>query len=144
VQISHGIANKVLQMIGDEEFVSPQNGIVLLSNVRGILKYSPEQCSLSVLTSFLVDYLQLCAIDDGAKYLFSDETLATLQSHLRASSVIKFRILDIISRVATKSSALFAQCDQRGFLKLIIQEIDTDDLLEKLNVVELLGAVRKA
>lgn len=54
---------------------------------------------------------------------------------------VKFRILDTIATISSYSPEVFKLCESNGFLNDIVNELDTQDVLIKLNVIELLDKV---
>lgn len=60
-----------------------------------------------------------------------------------SNGVISFRVYDLIIKVATYSDSAFEACELSGLLSVFIKELQSDDLLVKINAIELLNEVRK-
>lgn len=61
---------------------------------------------------------------------------------LSRNGVISFRVYDLIIKVATYSDSTFDACESSGLLSVFVKELQSDDLLVKINAIELLNEVR--
>lgn len=59
-----------------------------------------------------------------------------------SNGVISFRVYDLIIKVAAYSDSTFDACESSGLLSVFIKELQSDDLLVKINAIELLNEVR--
>lgn len=57
--------------------------------------------------------------------------------------MISFRVYDLIIKVATISDTTFEQCESAGLLTVFMNELQSDDLLVKINAIELLNEVKR-
>jgi 26S proteasome non-ATPase regulatory subunit 5 len=64
-----------------------------------------------------------------------------LTSDYFRNGTISFRVHDLIIKVATISDDTFSQCEASGLLEEFTKELQSDDLLLKINAIELLNEV---
>ncbi|CAG8459423.1 2523_t:CDS:10 [Diversispora eburnea] len=74
--------------------------------------------------------------DSGLQALFNSESVAILKRLSEGNETIKFRVFDLIARISTSSSEAFQLCISTGALDPITSELNSDDLLVRLNAVE--------
>lgn len=60
-----------------------------------------------------------------------------------SNGTISFRVYDLIIKVAAVSDDTFSRCEASGLLKEFIKELESTDLLIKINAIELLNEVIK-
>lgn len=69
----------------------------------------------------------------------NDSILNILRIHLQKNDEnLKFRVLDVIAQFAGLGDPVFGFIKKTDFLERLINELDTDDLLQQLNAIELL------
>lgn len=59
------------------------------------------------------------------------------------TGTISFRVYDLIIKVATISDQAFTECEASGLLNDFTKELQSDDLLLKINAIELLNEVKR-
>lgn len=84
--------------------------------------------------------------DPTMKLFVSKEDNAKISSFFDArlvdsSETLRIRLLDLFASLSTISTSWFEALDAKGFIAKIFAELDTDDLLSRLNAFQLLGKV---
>ncbi|KAI9244622.1 26S proteasome non-ATPase regulatory subunit 5 [Sporodiniella umbellata] len=77
----------------------------------------------------------------GQEALLGPTACGILQQVLTVSETVKFRIYELIIKVASRSSEAFELCEKTGLLNTYLDELQADDLLVKLNAIEMLNEV---
>ncbi|KAI8985038.1 26S proteasome non-ATPase regulatory subunit 5 [Pilobolus umbonatus] len=77
----------------------------------------------------------------GQNAFFGPTCLAMLKQLLHVNDITSFRVYDLIIKVATSSDAAFDMCEKSGLLQKFLGELRTDDLLVKINAIELLNKI---
>jgi 26S proteasome non-ATPase regulatory subunit 5 len=67
-------------------------------------------------------------------------SLLTMKS-INSNGTISFRVYDLVIKVAILSDVAFERCESSGLLTVFIKELQSDDLLVKINAIELLNEV---
>lgn len=62
--------------------------------------------------------------------------------HDYRSDAVRFRVYDLIIRVAGSSDDAFRLAESSGFLVPILDEVNSDDILVQLNAIEMLKEVK--
>ena len=96
----------------------------------------------------------MATFPEGLKILFHNSSVSRLKKLSSSSEIIKFRILDMMASISSVSVEAFQMCESKyccafvrhsfatsAFLKEILESIQTDDILSKLNTMELLDKV---
>lgn len=73
---------------------------------------------------------------NGLKMLYSGEPLRTLARLVVKNDVVSFRVYDVIVDIARSSKEGLEATIQSGFLKSLIDILQTDDILLQLNALE--------
>ncbi|KAI8642743.1 proteasome non-ATPase 26S subunit-domain-containing protein [Parasitella parasitica] len=84
---------------------------------------------------------KISAMPSGQAAFFSPTCTAMLKQLLQINGVISFRVYDLIIKVAAYSDSTFEACDSTGLLSVFIKELQSDDLLVKINAIELLNEI---
>ncbi|XP_014672675.1 PREDICTED: 26S proteasome non-ATPase regulatory subunit 5-like [Priapulus caudatus] len=83
--------------------------------------------------------LKLAESQNGRNILFSTNTFPHMQAVMKASDTAKFRVYEVIVRVASFSADGLVQAAQTGALAQLIGEIENGDVLLQLNALDLLS-----
>jgi hypothetical protein len=59
------------------------------------------------------------------------------------NATYSFRVYDLIMKIAGYSDQAFGLCESSGILTQLLEELNTDDLLVRMNAIELLNEVTK-
>ncbi|CDS11276.1 hypothetical protein LRAMOSA03539 [Lichtheimia ramosa] len=88
------------------------------------------------------------AIDIAAKIashepdcLFVNNGASIIRSLQETSDAVRFRVYDLIIRVAGSSDDAFRLAENSGFLVPVLDEVNSDDILVQLNAIEILKEV---
>ncbi|EIE88212.1 hypothetical protein RO3G_12923 [Rhizopus delemar RA 99-880] len=73
--------------------------------------------------------------------IFSPTACSIIKQLLRVSETVKFRIYDLVIKVASSSNHAFELCESTGLLHEFINELRSNDLLVKMNAIELLNEI---
>ncbi|KAG1198863.1 hypothetical protein G6F35_012577 [Rhizopus arrhizus] len=73
--------------------------------------------------------------------IFSPTACSIIKQLLRVSETVKFRIYDLVIKVASSSNHAFELCESTGLLHEFISELQSNDLLVKMNAIELLNEI---
>ncbi|CAG8482743.1 6173_t:CDS:10, partial [Cetraspora pellucida] len=72
---------------------------------------------------------------------FDPESIAILNRLSKDNGIVKFRVFDLMARISLSSPEAFQLCESSGSLEAITSELNTDDLLIKLNAIETLSKI---
>ncbi|KAG2237758.1 hypothetical protein INT48_009697 [Thamnidium elegans] len=84
---------------------------------------------------------KMSAFPSGLEAFFGPTCTMMLSQLLRINGTISFRVYDLIIKVAAISDDTFSQCEASGLLKEFIKELESTDLLIKINAIELLNEI---
>ncbi|KAI8079124.1 proteasome non-ATPase 26S subunit-domain-containing protein [Gilbertella persicaria] len=84
---------------------------------------------------------KMSSIPSGQEALFGATCVAMLKQLLQVNETIRFRIYDLLIKVASCSDSNFEQCESSGLLTVFVKELQSDDLLVKINAIELLNNI---
>ncbi|CAO3655912.1 unnamed protein product [Mucor fragilis] len=84
---------------------------------------------------------KISATPSGQAAFFGPTCTAMLKQLLQINGVISFRVYDLIIKVAAYSDSTFDACESSGLLSVFIKELQSDDLLVKINAIELLNEI---
>ncbi|KAI8370415.1 26S proteasome non-ATPase regulatory subunit 5 [Radiomyces spectabilis] len=89
-----------------------------------------------------VDIIARVALTEpGRVAFFSVQTVAMLRRFLHVSGVVSFRVYELIVRVAASSDIAFQECELSGLLSHVVSEVKSEDLLLKMNAVDMLSEI---
>ncbi|CAO3592515.1 unnamed protein product [Absidia cylindrospora] len=90
----------------------------------------------------VIDILQkACHSDIGCKHFFQSPAIQLLNSIMRINGTFSFRVYDLMMKIAGISDQAFELCESSGILTQLLEELNTDDLLLRMNAIELLNDV---
>lgn len=76
---------------------------------------------------------------EGAAVVLEESVLPTLKQHLQKNDeILNFRVLDLFSQLASLGGHVFEVVKRTQVLEHLFQKLETDDLLQQLNAIELL------
>ncbi|CAG8530247.1 12338_t:CDS:10, partial [Funneliformis mosseae] len=96
------------------------------------LGYDDNLISMKV-TEFLVKLVNYAS---GLQALFDSGSIAILDQLSHGDETVKFRVFDLVSRISISSPEAFQLCETSGALNAITSELNSNDLLLKLNAIE--------
>lgn len=76
--------------------------------------------------------------DSGLEILFQHQIQSEFDELLTKKDVIRFRVYELMVLVQALSERAFKSCRQSGVLEKLTKELDGDDILLRLNCIELL------
>ncbi|CEG70950.1 hypothetical protein RMATCC62417_06760 [Rhizopus microsporus] len=79
--------------------------------------------------------------EPGQEVIFNSTTCAIFKQLLKVNETVKFRIYDLLIRISSISDHAFELCEATGLLHEFMSELTSDDLLVKINAIELLNEV---
>lgn len=81
--------------------------------------------------------------DVCARYMFNADSplLGELRRLLDASSTIRYRVLALVAKLCVASQDLLVLCSQAKMLSPLFDDLSTDDMLVRLNAIEVLGSL---
>ncbi|KAI8368717.1 26S proteasome non-ATPase regulatory subunit 5 [Blakeslea trispora] len=85
--------------------------------------------------------LQISKTPSGQEAFFGPTCIAMLKQLLQVNGTISFRVYDLLIKVATYSDSNFERCEASGLLEAFVYELSSDDLLLKINAIELLNEI---
>ncbi|XP_050296589.1 26S proteasome non-ATPase regulatory subunit 5 [Anthonomus grandis grandis] len=74
----------------------------------------------------------------GSKKLISNELLIPLQDLISLNEVIKLRVYEVIINISKKAPFCLENFTKVGLVPKILAELDNDDILLKMNIIEIL------
>ncbi|KAI9138887.1 proteasome non-ATPase 26S subunit-domain-containing protein [Paraphysoderma sedebokerense] len=77
-------------------------------------------------------------VPSGVDLLLQDSVIAQFQTISQKSETTKFRVYEMFLNIAISSDENLTEFAQKGLIHLFLQELHTEDVLVKLNVIELL------
>ncbi|KAI8327173.1 26S proteasome non-ATPase regulatory subunit 5 [Choanephora cucurbitarum] len=84
---------------------------------------------------------QITQTTPGQEAFFGPTCMAMLKQLLQVNGTISFRVYDLLIKVATISDNHFKECEASGLLSAFTRELASDDLLLKINAIELLNEI---
>ncbi|CAG8736611.1 13755_t:CDS:10, partial [Acaulospora morrowiae] len=124
---------QVEKCLESEEFIQDFVKSPLFPDVLECLGFNNIPTSIRV-TDFLVKLVNTS--DYGLKALFGSESIGILTKLSQGDETVKFRVFDLIVQISPSSPEAFQLCESSGALNAITSELDSDDLLIRLNAVE--------
>ncbi|KAI8097236.1 26S proteasome non-ATPase regulatory subunit 5 [Halteromyces radiatus] len=89
-----------------------------------------------------VDILyKACLSDIGSESFFQSSAIQLLQSIMQINGTVGFRVYDLMMKIAGYSDRNFELCESSGILNQFMEELNTNDLLLRMNAIELLNEV---
>lgn len=85
--------------------------------------------------------IQLSSFPEGLKMIFHNNVLSQLKKCTNLNETVKFRIYNLFASISSSSTDAFQLCETTGSLQAIVESIDSDDVLQQLNVIELLDKI---
>ncbi|KAJ3299403.1 hypothetical protein HK104_009005 [Borealophlyctis nickersoniae] len=73
----------------------------------------------------------------GFQALFGDTSVSILSQLTGGDDVVKFRVYDLVARVSSTSDEALGLAQRSGLLQLMIEDLESDDILTALNIIEL-------
>ncbi|ORY94827.1 26S proteasome non-ATPase regulatory subunit 5 [Syncephalastrum racemosum] len=70
-----------------------------------------------------------------------EQSTSILQGLFQTNETVRFRVFELIIRVAGSSSEAFELGEASGLFQVIVQEVQSDDILLRLNAVEMLTQI---
>ncbi len=83
----------------------------------------------------------MCKHSQGLAIVFDPINLSHFNQLMNTNEVTKFRILDLFAAISSLSVEAFQLSESSCMLTKVIHCLDTDDILGKLNAIELLEKV---
>lgn len=77
----------------------------------------------------------------GLEAFYGPTCSVMLKQLLQVNGTISFRVYDLIIKVATISNETFSKSESSGLLSEFVKELQSDDLLIKINAIELLNEI---
>ncbi|KAG0164162.1 26S proteasome non-ATPase regulatory subunit 5 [Apophysomyces sp. BC1015] len=77
----------------------------------------------------------------GQAAFFSEDHLSVLRSLLEINGTIKFRVYELIIKVAASSDHAFRECERSGLLHALLGELKSEDILLRVNAMETLTEI---
>jgi len=85
--------------------------------------------------------LKMASTKKGLDILFRDDVVAGFRRIARSSDIAKFRVLDLFASISSVSNDAFSYCDKNQFLQDVLSAVQTEDVLQQMNALELLDKV---
>ncbi|KAI8343405.1 26S proteasome non-ATPase regulatory subunit 5 [Chlamydoabsidia padenii] len=84
---------------------------------------------------------KVCLTNEGCEHFFQSSATQFLQAIMQVNGTYSFRVYDLIMKIAGHSDHAFRLCESSGILARLLEELNTDDLLLRMNAIELLNEV---
>lgn len=117
------------------------NGLLALLENVDILVYTARALSDENLTCVKLatnTLINTAKHDSGLEILFQHQIQSEFDELLTKKDVIRFRVYELIVSIQALSERAFKSCRKSGVLEKLTKELDGDDILLRLNCVELL------
>ena len=117
------------------------NGLLALLGNVDILVYTARALSDENLTCVKLatnTLINTAKHDSGLEILFQHQIQSEFDELLTKKDVIRFRVYELIVSIQALSERAFKSCRKSGVLEKLTKELDGDDILLRLNCVELL------
>lgn len=117
------------------------NGLLALLENVDILVYTARALSDENLTCVKLatnTLINTAKHDSGLEILFQHQIQSEFDELLTKKDVIRFRVYELIVSIQALSERAFKSCRNSGVLEKLTKELDGDDILLRLNCVELL------
>jgi len=125
------------ELINGLERNSQLSGVIATKFLGQIVNcFSLHVQSISKLVSKLMAEI-LSKNEDCLDLFLEKDSLNALYSQCEKNEVVKFTIYDLIVTISSVSDSNFEKCKKAGLFDAMINEIDSRDILVKLNTIEL-------
>ena len=117
------------------------NGLLALLDNVDILVYTARALSDETLTCVKLatnTLINTAKHDSGLEILFQHQIQSEFDELLTKKDVIRFRVYELIVSIQALSERAFKSCRNSGVLEKMTKELDGDDILLRLNCIELL------
>lgn len=117
------------------------NGLLALLDNVDILVYTARALSDENLTCVKLatnTLINTAKHDSGLEILFQHQIQSEFDELLTKKDVIRFRVYELMVSVQALSERAFKSCQNSGVLEKLTKELDGDDILLRLNCIELL------
>lgn len=117
------------------------NGLLALLDNVDILVYTARALSDENLTCVKLAtnaLINTAKHDSGLEILFQHQIQSEFDELLTKKDVIRFRVYELMVSVQALSERAFKSCRNSGVLEKLTKELDGDDILLRLNCIELL------
>ena len=117
------------------------NGLLALLDNVDILVYTARALSDENLTCVKLatnTLINTAKHESGLEILFQHQIQSEFDELLTKKDVIRFRVYELIVSIQVLSERAFKSCRNSGVLEKLTKELDGDDILLRLNCVELL------
>jgi len=117
------------------------NGLLALLDNVDILVYTARALSDENLTCVKLatnTLINTAKHDSGLEILFQHQIQSEFDELLTKKDVIRFRVYELMVSVQALSERAFKSCRNSGVLEKLTKELDGDDILLRLNCIELL------
>jgi len=117
------------------------NGLLALLDNVDILVYTARALSDENLTCVKLatnTLINTAKHDSGLEILFQHQIQSEFDELLTKKDVVRFRVYELMVSVQALSERAFKSCRNSGVLEKLTKELDGDDILLRLNCIELL------
>ena len=124
-----------------ERCSSSINGLLAILDNVDILVYTARALSDENLTCVKLatnTLINTAKHDSGLEILFQHQIQSEFDELLTKKDVIRFRVYELMVSIQALSERAFKSCRNSGVLEKLMTELDGDDILLRLNCIELL------
>ena len=117
------------------------NGLLALLGNVDVLVYTARALSdenLSCVKLATHTLINTAKHDSGLEILFQHQIQSEFDELLTKKDVIRFRVYELMVSIQALSERAFKSCRNSGVLEKLAKELDGDDILVRLNCIELL------
>lgn len=117
------------------------NGLLALLDNVDVLVYTARALSdenLSCVKLATNTLTNTAKYDSGLEILFQHQIQSEFDELLTRKDVIRFRVYELMVSIQALSERAFKSCRNSGVLEKLTKELDGDDILVRLNCIELL------
>ncbi|KAL7303645.1 hypothetical protein TKK_0003790 [Trichogramma kaykai] len=138
---SRVVAPRVLSLEQILKVASDTNGLPLLLARVNLLNSVTQRigdAELKVANLAMNVIKRVGKAPEGPKLLYSGVIMRSIAKLLSVDPTVRFRVYEVIIEVAKSSKEALAASVESGFMESLIDSINSDDVLIKLNVIELI------
>ncbi|RUS22893.1 hypothetical protein BC937DRAFT_95323, partial [Endogone sp. FLAS-F59071] len=126
---------QVAKCLESEEAVSN----MVISDAFPLVLVSISFQNTGIANSVIDLVYKLALTPEGQRAFFSDLCYSVLSTVLRVNDIVKFRVYELAARIAGSSLEAFDKSEDMGLLDGVVGEVKSNDLLVKLNAVEMIS-----
>jgi len=116
-------------------------GIMDDQNVLNVFLETVKSSNIGIADQIAEIFKKISIHSNGLRILFHNNSVSEFKKLISSNETVKFRILDLFASVSSISKEAFQYCESNSFLQEIVSTVETSEVLQQLNGIELLQKV---